>query len=81
MYKISWPHAHIVDKISLSRVHFFFLIISQKSANNCTGIRKKILVKKSVKSPMEQIYIQEKIFDINNDIEDRLTICSPLPLA
>lgn len=30
---------------------------------------------------MEQIYIQEKIFDINNDIKDRLTICSPLPLA
>lgn len=60
----------------------FFLVISQKSANNCTAIRKKIiLVKKSVKSPMEQIYIQEKIFDINNDIEDRLTICSPLPLA
>lgn len=23
---------------------------------------------------MEQIYTQEKIFDINNDIEDRLTI-------
>lgn len=36
----------------------FFLVISQKSANNCTAIRKKnILVKKSVKSPMEQIYI------------------------
>lgn len=50
MYKISWPHAHIVDKISLSRVHFFFLIISQKSANNCTAIRKKIiLVKKKRK--------------------------------
>lgn len=50
MYKISWPHAHIVDKISLSREHFFFLIISQKSANNCTAIRKKnILVKKKRK--------------------------------
>lgn len=50
MYKISWPHAHIVDKISLSRVHFFLVIISQKSANNCTAIRKKIiLVKKKRK--------------------------------
>lgn len=50
MYKISWPHAHIVDKISLSRVHFFFQVISQKSAKNCTAIRKKIiLVKKKRK--------------------------------
>lgn len=49
MYKTSWPHAHIVDKISLSRVHFFW-VISQKSANNCTAIRKKIiLVKKKRK--------------------------------
>lgn len=49
MYKTSWPHAHIVDKISLSRVHFF-LVISQKSAKNCTAIRKKIiLVKKKRK--------------------------------
>lgn len=59
MYKISWPHAHIVDKISLSPTGtFFFGVISQKSANNCTAIRKKIILvkKKSVKSPMEQIY-------------------------
>lgn len=45
MYKTSWPHAHIVDKISLSRVHFF-LVISQKSAKNC---KKIILVKKKRK--------------------------------
>lgn len=59
MYKISWPHAHIVDKISLSPTGtFFFGVISQKSANNCTAIRKKqYYFKKSVKSPMEQIYI------------------------
>lgn len=51
MYKISWPHADIVDKLSLSPTGTFFLgVISQKSANNCTAIRKKIiLVKKKRK--------------------------------